>query len=68
MVYNHESKNVLDLVAEFIFNKYPNELTTSAIVTDLKQFSSWLRANLDLDLFTIDAAWSRLLKLVHLKS
>ncbi len=31
----------VDLIAEFILNKYPNEQTQKGIVADLKQFAAW---------------------------
>ena len=42
-----------DLVGEFLLNKYPNESTQKGIITDLKQFSLWLREKLDKSIFEV---------------
>lgn len=46
-------KKQRDLIGEFVLNKYPNELTQKAIISDLKQFSLWLQEKFKKDIFEV---------------
>lgn len=50
-----DDRHKRDLIAEFILNKYPNELTQKGIVADLRQFATWLSKTLGKDVFEVAA-------------
>jgi integrase/recombinase XerC len=51
-----QTKEQADLLSEFVLNRYPNEGTQKAIVTDLKQFNGWLENTYGIDLFKIESS------------
>jgi hypothetical protein len=54
-VFCQDEEKQRDLIGEFVLNKYPNELTQKAIVSDLKQFSLWLKEKFQKSVFEVKA-------------
>jgi integrase/recombinase XerC len=54
-VFCQDEEKQRDIIGEFVLNKYPNELTQKAIVSDLKQFSLWLKEKFQKSVFEVKA-------------
>ena len=54
-VLSSDEEKQRDLIGEFVLNKYSNELTQKAIVSDLKQFSLWLQQKCQKNIFEVKA-------------
>ena len=52
-IVSRDEEKQRDLIGEFVLNKYPNELTQKAIVSDLKQFSLWLQEKFEKNIFEV---------------
>ena len=52
-IVSRDEEKQRDLIGEFVLNKYPNELTQKAIVSDLKQFSLWLLEKFEKNIFEV---------------